>query len=436
MRAMTAFIPLENLGEVVRDVIGQTPIFDIHTHLFAPQFGELALWGIDALLDYHYLVAETLRRAPIEPEAFFALPQSARAEIVWRELFVKRAPLSEACRGVIAVLSALGLDANTRDLETLRREYSQRDGESHLAACIQIANVRRVVMTNSPFDEAERAVWQGREYSRDARFSAALRLDPLLMDWENAASQLASWNYDVQSEITAKTLAEVRRFLDDWANRMQPLYLMVSLPPDFSYPAHENAMHENAAASTRDRDALLREQLLDGAIIPFCRERNLPFALMLGVRRGVNASLQLAGDGVERSDLNALRELCARYPQNKFMATVLSRENQHELCVLARKFRNLHLFGCWWFCNTPSLVEEISTMRLELLGADFTLQHSDARVLDQIIYKWSDAREAATKVLTNKYQLLQSAGREVTRGEIECDAAQLFGGAFEEFLAK
>ena len=35
---------------------------------------------------------------------------------------------------------------------------------------------------------------------------------------------------------------------------------------------------------------------------------------------------------------------------------VLSVENQHELAVLARKFGNLHVYGCWWFCNTPSII--------------------------------------------------------------------------------
>ncbi len=72
------------------------------------------------------------------------------------------------------------------------------------------------------------------------------------------------------------------------------------------------------------------------------------------------------------------------FPDTKFIATVLARENQHELCVLARKFRNLHIFGCWWFLNNPSLIDEMTRMRLELLGLSFTPQHSDARVLDQL----------------------------------------------------
>ena len=38
-----------------------------------------------------------------------------------------------------------------------------------------------------------------------------------------------------------------------------------------------------------------------------------------------------------------LRRLCARNPSVKFLCTFLSRVNQHEACVLAQKFRNLHL---------------------------------------------------------------------------------------------
>ena len=74
--------------------------------------------------------------------------------------------------------------------------------------------------------------------------------------------------------------------------------------------------------------------------------------------------------------------------------TVLSTENQHELCVLARKFGNLHVYGCWWFCNNPSIISSTTRMRLEMLGTAFTAQHSDARVLDQLLYKWRHSRDA------------------------------------------
>src|SRR5436309_2559015 len=82
---------------------------------------------------------------------------------------------------------------------------------------------------------------------------------------------------------------------------------------------------------------------------------------------------------------------------------LLARENQHELAVQARKFRNLHIFGLWWFMNVPELINETTRMRLELLGPTFTAQHSDARVLDQIIYKWDHSRQIIGEVLADKY---------------------------------
>ena len=115
---------------------------------------------------------------------------------------------------------------------------------------------------------------------------------------------------------------------------------------------------------------------------------------------------------------------------------MLSRVNQHELCVTARKFSNLHVEGCWWFCNNPSIIEEMTRMRLELLGTAFTCQHSDARVLDQLIYKWSHTRKIVADVLADKYGELFDAGWRPTADEIRRDVRAIFGGSFEAFLAK
>jgi hypothetical protein len=104
--------------------------------------------------------------------------------------------------------------------------------------------------------------------------------------------------------------------------------------------------------------------------------------------------------------------------------------------VLARKFGNLHLFGCWWFCNDPSIIEEMTRMRLELLGTAFTCQHSDARVLDQLIYKWSHTRRIVADVLADKYRLQFEAGWRPADEEIRRDVRAIFGGSFKEFRAK
>ena len=400
---------------LIERVVASTPVVDIHTHLYDPLLGNLLLWGIDDLLVYHYLAAEAFRHLTIPPEKFFALSKTEQAALIWHELFVAHSPVSEACRGVLTILHRFGLDAHVRDLPAIRGWFQQWPLESHIHRTLELANVGRVYMTNSPFDDAERPVWQ-RGFLRDERFVSALRIDPLLVDWPAAARKLASWGYNVGEGLSTQTCSEVRRFLADWTRCMDARYCMVSLPPDFQYPAGDDTA-----------------QLLEHAVLPHCRDFGQPLALMLGVRRAVNARLQLAGDGVGRSDLCALVNLCDGFPQNRFAVTVLSRENQHELCVIARKFRNLHIFGCWWFTNVPSLIEEITRMRLELLGFSFTPQHSDARVLEQIIYKFDHTRRILVRVLSDKHGELAATGWEPTETEIRRDLAGLLGGNFERF---
>lgn len=75
-------------------------------------------------------------------------------------------------------------------------------------------------------------------------------------------------------------------------------------------------------------------------------------------------------------------------------------------------------------------------MRIEMLGTAFTAQHSDARVLDQLLYKWPHSRAVISKVLAEEYAKLNASGWTPTRGEIRRDVDRLFGGGYEEFVAK
>jgi alpha-galactosidase/6-phospho-beta-glucosidase family protein len=90
-------------------------------------------------------------------------------------------------------------------------------------------------------------------------------------------------------------------------------------------------------------------------------------------------------------------------------------------------------FGCWWFLNNPSIVEEITRERIEMLGASFIPQHSDARVLEQVIYKWRNTRAILTKVLTDTYRLLMRDGRAVRRQDIQRDVNRMFRTNFEQW---
>src|SRR5437868_4994059 len=99
----------EQIPGEVQDVLASTQVIDIHTHLFAPAFGKLGLWGIDELLTYHYLEAEFFRSSDTRPEEYWPLPKRDQADAIWRALFVENTPVSEATRGIIAVLKAFHL---------------------------------------------------------------------------------------------------------------------------------------------------------------------------------------------------------------------------------------------------------------------------------------------------------------------------------------
>jgi hypothetical protein len=116
-------ITQKNLAQVVEKIVQSARIVDFHTHLFTPCHGELCWWGIDDLLIYHYLVAETFRYVDMPYDKFWALSKAAQADLIWKTLFVERTPLSEACRGVITCLNRLGLDHRTKDIRPLRRFY-------------------------------------------------------------------------------------------------------------------------------------------------------------------------------------------------------------------------------------------------------------------------------------------------------------------------
>ena len=407
-----------SIRATVLDAVAQVKITDIHTHIYPPSFGDILLWDVDELLTYHYLVAETMRYVNMPYEDFYAMPKREQADLIWRTLFIEHSPISEACRGVLTVLDALGLDVGSRDLAAFRRYFAGQTMEGYLDRVFEVSGVESVVMTNDPFDDLERPSWLSGA-KRDPRFHAALRIDSILNSWDTAALRLKEWGYECNQDLNGHTLAEVSRFLKDWIKRMGALYMAVSLPSTFIFP-------EDSA----------RGVLIEHCVLPVAREANTPFALMIGVKRRINPGLELAGDAVGRGSVESVDYLCANYPDNKLLVTMLSRENQHELAVTARKFRNLLIFGCWWFLNNPSLIDEITRMRLELLGLSVVPQHSDARVLDQLIYKWRHSRRIIGEALVDKYADLAATGWIASEAEIRRDVADLFGGAFWEFLKR
>jgi hypothetical protein len=391
-------MPPSNLRERTYKIACEIPVFDLHTHLVAPCFGTLNLWGIDEILTYHYLIAEFLRIRPdVSGDDFYSWSKPKQAEEIWDALFVERTPVSEAQAGVVTIIHQLGFDPVAVTLEELRAHFRELTPEEQIDRVLQISGVVKVVMTNDPKDPVERAVWDG-GYVPDPRFLTVLRLDQILATGDDQGD---------------RSVEAIRSYLGVWIERMNPVYVAISLPETWTF-----------AEAT-----LIRE-----AVLPACREHDLPFAMMIGVRRGVNPSLRGAGDGSGLADLTQLELLLQEHPANKFLVTTLAKENAHTLAVMARKFSNLMPFGCWWFVNNPSIIAEITDFRLEMLGTSFIPQHSDARVLEHLIYKWDHSRRIISKRLAKRYEALDISGYAVTDDQIRDDLARLLHRNAEEFL--
>jgi hypothetical protein len=420
----------------VTRALADQPVVDMHTHLYPPSFGTpvphaggkvdatgLMLWGVDELVTYHYLIAEVFRVVPatkLPYEAFWRMSKREQADHIWKHLFVERSPISEACRGVLTTLQKLGLDVSDRSLDAARTWFAQQDPSKYIDRVMELANVESITMTNPVFDDNERNRWLANpRVGDDPRFKAVLRIDPLLRDWPAAARKMSEWGFACAPTMDDKSAENARKFLRHWIDLQEAIYLAVSLPPEWRYPT-----------------GTIGDEVFEKVILPVCAERGLPFAMMIGSRLRVNPALNDAGDMVGTSDVQSVVSLCRDFPQNKFFCTMLARENQHELAVATRKFGNLMLFGCWWFVNNPSLIDEITRMRVELLGTSFIPQHSDARILDQLLYKWDHSRELIGRVLADKYADAARAGWPVTEAEIRRDLALFLKGNFSEFLAR
>jgi hypothetical protein len=67
-------------------------------------------------------------------------------------------------------------------------------------------------MTNDLFVDEEREVWL-KGHTKDERFKAALRIDPLLNKWENSCKKMNEWGYNVSLELGEASLVVKGRLL-------------------------------------------------------------------------------------------------------------------------------------------------------------------------------------------------------------------------------
>ena len=391
---------------IVKNTLNKIKILDIHTHLFPPQHENYYLSGLVETLNYHYLIAELFVTTNIDIHKFKSLDKLQKAEIVWNELFNKRTPISEACKGVLTILESLSIpikDKNFLQINELYAGLKLTDKE-----IFSKSNIDSIVMTNNPFDEDEWSIFSSEAWDKK-RYRSSLRLDSLMLEFNKSISIAQNF-----SNETSNKFIQIIDYLELCFQKSQPIYAAISL-------------------DTEKFREILNSDLWK-EILKWLLKKNLPLSLMLGVKRGVNKNFDEAGDGIGNIDLKDLSKLCNNYPKNKFLVTCLSLNDQHELTVLGRKHQNLKIFGFWWFMNQPSIIEPVLKMRMDLLGLSFIPQHSDARITDQLIYKWSHFKEILSSVMIENYEHLIKKNYPLSKEIINRDLNNLLINNAKTFL--
>ena len=394
----------DNISDKLINIINNTPIFDLHTHLFPPQHEGYFLLGFKNLLNYHYLIAELLTATNINASTFYSYNDEKKASLIWNELFEKRTPVSEACSGVLSILKELKIELNKKSFLSICDEYDNKIQSDK--KIFDLSNVSSLVMTNNPFDLDEWSLFNNSDWDKKI-YLASLRLDDLILNYEETFKK-------AKDQTSNQEKSTIIAYLEKCYLQSSPVYAAVSL--------------NLATFNTILDDSMWRDILI------WLENKNLPLSLMLGVRRAVNKDFGLAGDGIGDINLKELSTLCTSFPRNKFLVTCLSLNDQHELTVLARKHPNLRIFGFWWFMNQPTIIKQILKMRIDMLGFSFIPQHSDARVSDQLIYKWNHFKKILHPILLEYYQELLYKNFPISENILQRDIDNLLSGNAKNYL--
>lgn len=383
------YITYDQIDFYLERFVFSTKVIDVHTHLFPSKFKNFFKAGIIELLNYHYLTAELLSSTKINPKKFYALSDINKAKIVWNEIFLKKTPMSTSALGILNIIKKYDINFNHLTFNQLCNEFKTNSLSE--AEIFNLAGVKKVVMTNNPFDSTEIDILNK---NKDKKYLPSIRLDDLFNEKKN--TQIL--------HLFNKSGFGLRSYLEKLIFNYKPVYFSLS---------------------TNNFEEIKFKNYFD-QLMNVLKINNIPLMILAGVKRNVNPEFMLAGDGLGDLNLENLEEILKKYSNNKFLLTCLNYSDHFKTIVLARKFQNLNLFGFWWFSNQESIIKNILNLRIEMLNNNFIPQHSDARVLDQLIYKWTDFRRYYTEVYSVKYKKLLELGCKLKVDDLERNVYEHF----------
>ncbi len=407
----------EEIQSMVWDVVHSTPVVDIRCFVHPPEAGCAHVSGVDALLCSKQILREFFRsralasglhtdQSPTE-ESLQSLSPGEIADLVWRRLFLDSSPLSEPARTVLTTFGLFGMPMDSRDLGLFREKFAAMTVQERVDKTFAIANLEFILYPVAALDMDEQTV----RAARNPRFRPVLSLDALLGDWKESARKMRALGYGVKGKIDEFAPLEVRRFLQEQLNRLNPIAVSYSWPPG-AYPE-----------SSRGPGRIIRD-----AALPLCRERNLPLVIAPG-----NAG----GDSQEHGAPLSVGEISLLWRENRDIDFLLIPTESQQLaasCREASECENLLLCGPDAPLSHPASLPDFTAQRLETCGNAFHFAHSGAVSLEELAGRWAHLRWILGKVMMKRYAELWRTGWRFSRSDVEADVKALLGGNARKFL--
>ena len=396
----------ETLIDRLYGELSRHPHIDPHSHI-EPKAA--AATCLEDILGYHYFTelahSAGIPRVQIEGEA---LDPGARLDAVVSGLerfsnTVQHSWLLKIARDLFAFEPATVTPENWRDLDAeVRRLTGDRSWADRVLA---ESRIEAVFLTND-FDDPL-------EGFDTTRYVPCLRVDELVFHTgkPGVLERLAE-----SAGVTVGSAADLEEALGRTAARFRERgakAAAISLPPSF----RPRAVAETDFATSfqkiltlgLDADAADREVVSQGVfwhVARCCREQQLPFDLMIGVRRGVYPGGVYQGQDLldGRLSLADYAELFNAFPDVTFPVSVLSHPLNHELVSFAWIFPNVMPFGHWWYANTPAVIERDLEQRLEAVPRTKLLgYYSDMYKLEFGYPKFAMYRQVLARVLAKRF---------------------------------
>lgn len=316
-------------------------IVDLHTHLY-PENHEKYLSGFDNLLDYHYLAGEFYKSKFMLKDDILSFREKSieeRNEEIWDSLFLNKLneQLSFSCLGVNKVLKVLtGRYCGGYSYSRIKNIYPNISFQSIL----DMTNISNVIAT---YDYLE-------EYQEDDLVLPSIRFNSF---------------YDI---------------LNMKSNEYR-----------------EDAVYYSFSCDSDELDSLTIHPTEFNSWNLFDNMKQ-PFWIMLGVKRGYVKYLGDGGDGIGKCEIEKLIKFANQYPNLRIPFSILDPSKIKEAIIASKIIPNLYFMGHWWFNSMPTQMKKINKFADELLGAENWLSYySDARVAEQLIYKWANYKNETKK---------------------------------------